>query len=262
MIPQAHIIEWQHIAPWVNDDQIEQDLLISRIIVDLYNDEFLNKHLIFRGGTTLNKLFFNEPVRYSEDIDLVQIIEGPIKPIVETIQKTIDPWLGKSTTESRRNGFRIYYSFTPESDPEGKKRIKIEINTREHFSVFPIEKIDFKVESQWFTDNSVIRTYNLNEQLGTKLRALYQRKKGRDLFDLFWAIKVCNGIDNDKIVKSFKAYINFQGNKVSQRQFLLNVDEKMEDYTFIHDMDPLKRVDIDYDPQIAIKQVKQLIKLL
>lgn len=176
MIPSAYVIEWQHTAPWVADEQIEQDLILSRILVELYQNEFLKDELIFRGGTALNKLFFPSPVRYSEDLDFVQKKAGPIKKIVKTIQSIIDPWLGKSSTESRKDGFRIYYSFIPESDPEGKKRIKIEINTREHFSVFPIKKMDFKVKSQWFTGVCELSTYELHELLGTKLRALYQRK--------------------------------------------------------------------------------------
>ena len=74
MIPQAYITEWQNEAPWQSDDQIEQDLIISRIIVELYNNEFLKEELLFRGGTALTKLFLDEPLRYSEDLDFVQRI--------------------------------------------------------------------------------------------------------------------------------------------------------------------------------------------
>ena len=47
-------------------EQIEQDLMISRALVDLYDA------LVFRGGTVLNKLFVNPSAKYSEDIDFVQ----------------------------------------------------------------------------------------------------------------------------------------------------------------------------------------------
>lgn len=261
MIPRAYVIEWQHSAPWIADEQIEQDLILSRILICIYQNEYLNEQLLFRGGTALNKLFFTDPVRYSEDLDFVQIKPGPIKEIVKTIQGLIDPWLGKSSTQSRKDGFRIYYQFVPESDPEGNKRIKIEINTREHFAVLPINKIKFSVSSSWYTNECELNTYQLDELLGTKLRALYQRKKGRDLFDLGWAIQN-QDVDHNKIVTAFKAYMKFQGNSVTAKQYLQNLEDKMNDYTFRHDLDNYLHSDVEYDLQKAFENVKQLITLI
>lgn len=261
MIPRAYVIEWQHSAPWIADEQIEQDLILSRILICIYQNEYLNEQLLFRGGTALNKLFFTDPVRYSEDLDFVQVKPGPIKEIVKTIQGLIDPWLGKSSTQSRKDGFRIYYQFVPESDPEGNKRIKIEINTREHFAVFPINKIKFSVSSSWYTNECELNTYQLDELLGTKLRALYQRKKGRDLFDLGWAIQN-QDVDHNKIVTAFKAYMKFQGNSVTAKQYLQNLEDKMNDYTFRHDLDNYLHSDVEYDLQKAFENVKQLITLI
>ncbi len=62
-------------------------------------------------------------------------------------------------------------------------RLKIEINTREHFNVLRLKKIACKVENSWFSGECMLTGYELEELLGTKLRALYQRRKGRDLFD-------------------------------------------------------------------------------
>ena len=261
MIPRAFVIEWQHTAPWVADEQIEQDLILSRILVELYQNEFLKDQLIFRGGTALNKLYFPSPVRYSEDLDFVQKTAGPIKEIVQTIQSTIDPWLGKSSTESRKDGFRIYYSFTPESDPEGKKRIKIEINTREHFSVFQIREMEFEVKSQWFTSVCALNTYELHELLGTKLRALYQRKKGRDLFDIDWALRH-HDVKYEDIIKSFYEYMKFGGHSVTADQYLTNLENKLNDPVFCHDIDNFIRSDIDYDVHRAFENIRTLIEMI
>ncbi|MFH1851057.1 MAG: nucleotidyl transferase AbiEii/AbiGii toxin family protein [Candidatus Neomarinimicrobiota bacterium] len=174
MIPQAFITEWQNIAPWQRDVQIEQDLIISRMLVEIYGNEFLRDQLLFRGGTALYKLFFKKPLRYSEDLDFVQLNAGPIKPVVKAIQQLIDPWLGKSSTEPRKDGFRIYYRFQAESDPEQTAKIKVEINTREHFMVFPNEEIKYDVDSQWNKGNSLIMTYPIDElaDLATKKRTV------------------------------------------------------------------------------------------
>ncbi|MCP1845825.1 hypothetical protein ACVIHI_008710 [Bradyrhizobium sp. USDA 4524] len=55
MIPAQNIIAWSKHAPWAEQRQIEQDLIIARAPVELLNDPFLRKELRFRGGTALNK---------------------------------------------------------------------------------------------------------------------------------------------------------------------------------------------------------------
>ena len=78
MIPENFIENWRKTVPWQMDEQIEQDLIINRALVDLYNDPHIREALVFRGGTALNKLFIEPPARYSEDIDFVQKRPDPI----------------------------------------------------------------------------------------------------------------------------------------------------------------------------------------
>ena len=85
MIPKPQIAQWKAHAPWNEFGQIEQDLIISRALVAIFSDDFLRENLAFRGGTALHKLYLHPAPRYSEDIDLVQIKEGPIKPIMLSI---------------------------------------------------------------------------------------------------------------------------------------------------------------------------------
>lgn len=81
-IPRRYIEEWKEFAPWPENSQVEQDLVIERALIEIFSDPFLNENLAFRGGTALHKLFLKPQARYSEDIDLVQIKTGPIKPIL------------------------------------------------------------------------------------------------------------------------------------------------------------------------------------
>jgi predicted nucleotidyltransferase component of viral defense system len=261
MIPQAYITEWQHKAPWGANEQIEQDLILCRILTELFQNEFLREQLVFRGGTALNKLYFPSPVRYSEDLDFVQLLPGQIKPIIETVQKTINPFLKGKGTDSRKDGFRIYYGFQSENIPGIERKIKIEINTREHFNVFPIEKKKFTINSQWYSGECTIPAYNLNEMLGTKMRALYQRSKGRDLFDLDWSLRHCKTNPNE-IIEAFKKYMDFQDNKVSQKEYCTNVKIKVNDPVFCQDIYNYIRPGIEYDPKIAFKNIKELIDLI
>ena len=82
MIPQYSIQEWHAQVPWNTDAMVEQDLIICRALTSIFSDEFLASQLAFRGGTALHKLYLQPQPRYSEDIDLVQITPGPIKPIM------------------------------------------------------------------------------------------------------------------------------------------------------------------------------------
>ena len=77
MIPRDYILEWREQAPWPQDFQVEQDLIISRALVEIFLNSVLHDALAFRGGTALYKLHLKPAARYSEDIDLVQTRAGP-----------------------------------------------------------------------------------------------------------------------------------------------------------------------------------------
>lgn len=99
MIPRRYIEEWKAVAPWPNDAQVEQDLVIARALVEIFSDDLLKKSLAFRGGTALHKLYLQPQVRYSEDIDLVQINSEPINPILKQIRERL-AFLGTKRTVS------------------------------------------------------------------------------------------------------------------------------------------------------------------
>ena len=54
MIPQASITAWRKNAPWIGSDQVEHDLVLSRAICELYQDQLIREQLVFRGGTALH----------------------------------------------------------------------------------------------------------------------------------------------------------------------------------------------------------------
>jgi hypothetical protein len=169
MIPFAYINEWRDAAPWDAQAMVEQDLIISRIVVDLFSDPFLREAVIFRGGTALNKLCFTRPLRYSEDVDLVQREAGPIGPIFDAARRALGGWLGGKPARKQGPGVvNLVYRAVSEDVPPLPLRIKIEINTREHFRVLPIVERSLHVESRWFSGEARIPLYATEELLGTK----------------------------------------------------------------------------------------------
>ena len=185
MIPRAYITAWRSQAPWQTNEQVEQDLVISRALVEIYSDDLLREHLAFRGGTALYKLFLTPAVRYSEDIDMIQIKAGPIGPVFDRLQEKLQ-FLGESRRSQRNRDNTLLYRFQSEIPPSVPLRLKIEINCREHFAVYGAQSKSFRVQSAWFSGTAQLTTFTLEELLGSKMRALYQRKKGRDLFDLWY----------------------------------------------------------------------------
>ncbi len=257
MIPQAFITQWRSRVPWRFNEQVEQDLIISRCLVDIFSEPAINNSLAFRGGTALHKLFLPEPMRYSEDIDLVQINPEPIGPIFDLLRKKLK-YLGKpKITQKNRNNV---VTFTTQSTipPVVPLKIKIEINCREHIEVFGLTKVPFSFDSSWFTDECQIRTYSLEELLGSKMRALYQRKKGRDLFDL-WLAVTQKDVSFQKVLESFNVFMDHVECKVSSKEFVFNMDAKMKDPAFRNDTTALLRQESEFDIDTAWDVVREYL---
>ena len=130
------------------------------------------------------------------------------------------------------------YRFDSEDTPPIRLRLKVEINSREHFSVHGFTSVPFAVSSRWFEGSCQITSYELDELLGTKLRALYQRRKGRDLFDLATALKN-PAVDPARIIAAFSEYMDQGGHHITHELFERNLASKLHDPLFTADIGPL-----------------------
>ncbi len=256
MIPRANITAWRNVVPWPTNEQVEQDLVISRALVAMFSRNTVADQAIFRGGTALHKLFFKSSQRYSEDIDLVQRDAGPIGELVNAIREELDPWLGEPKWKQGAGRFTLYYRFETTFAPVTRMRLKVEINTREHFSVLGTERQLFSVDNPWFSGAAEIPIYHLDELLGTKMRALYQRKKGRDLYDL-WLAMTTTEADHKRIVTCFQRYLDHQGTTVSRAQFEENMGAKISSPEFVEDMLAMLPTDTVYNPMVAAAIVQR-----
>ena len=264
MISKEFIQSWKDVAPWASDAQVEQDLIISRVLCELYSDQKIKSSLAFRGGTALQKIFFKQSNRYSEDIDLVQIPKEAIGQIVDLIRSKLEPWLGKAQIDLKKGRVTLRFRYDSTEIPVQKMKLKIEINNAEHFSVYAHELKDFQVDSEWFSGKCQITTYSIEEIMGTKLRALYQRKKGRDLFDFACAFKELPNLSTEKIVECFLKYMDYAGHKVSRAEFQKAMFEKRIDPDFTNDISPLLSFNGEiFNSEKAFDEInKHLIQLL
>ena len=200
MIPAQNIVAWGNVVPWADQRQVEQDLIISRALIEIFSDAMLHDALRIRGGTALNKLHFPVPLRYSEDIDLVRISAGPI---LDQLRVVLEPWLGRAQFDQSPVAPKFRFRVDAEDGSGVPIRLKIEINTREIEAFDAPAASPLQVANPWFSGDAAIPTYSREEMLATKLRALLQRDKGRDLYDLAHALEVFEGLDAGRTVEIF-----------------------------------------------------------
>lgn len=137
-------------------------------------------------------------------------------------------------------------------------RLKLEINSREHFTELGHVHAPFEVRSRWWSGEATITTFALDEMLGTKLRALYQRSKGRDIFDLWYALTL-GAAAPERVIACFRRYMREGGHRVSRATFEENLHLKLSDPEFRADMTPLLRPGIDWDVDLAGEVVMRLL---
>lgn len=249
MIPLAHLQQWTAHAPWPDLRQVEQDLIISRALCDLFSSKTLHGKIAFRGGTAINKLLFDKPLRYSEDIDLVQTQAEPIKDTVGEIRHVLS-WLGKCSYNAAAHSVHLVFKFTPEADSGSQLKLKVEINTREHQNLHGLKTYPFEVNNDWHQAKSGIVSFEPEELFGTKLRALLQRHKNRDLFDLNEGILQL-GFDCDRVVACFQHYLALEGHPISRA----NAEERMLkklNQSLTEDIAPLLPAGVNFTDDDAI----------
>ena len=238
---------------------MEQDLIISRSLVELFSDDYIADRLAFRGGTALHKLFLKLPSRYSEDIDLVQTSEGPFGTVIDKIRDILS-FLGKPQISQKDRNNTMIFKFESEIQPVQILKLKIETNCREHQYVYELAKRNYKVDSSWFKGDCNITTYQIEELLGTKIRALYQRKKGRDLYDIYKSVITNSEISLEKLLESYHYYMKKEPGGIPDRStYLKNVESKMNDPEFLGDTTSLLRTDEIYDPEEGFLVIKKEI---
>jgi predicted nucleotidyltransferase component of viral defense system len=248
VIPLAHIQQWTANAPWPDLRQVEQDLIICRALCDLFNSPHLRSKIAFRGGTAINKLLFEKPLRYSEDIDLVQTQPEPIGGIIEGVRNALS-WLGKCNRDQSLRTTHLVFKFMPESGG-GSLKLKIEINTWEHQNLHGLKTYPFEVVSDWHQAKTDIVSFEPEELFGTKLRALLQRDKHRDLFDLNEGLLQL-GLDYDKLISCFHHYLAQEGHPISRA----NAEERMLkklNRNLTEDIAPLLPAGVRFDDHAAI----------
>ena len=255
MIPQAFLQAWSATAPWPDFRQVEQDLIISRALCDLFNAPALRGKIAFRGGTAINKLLFQRPLRYSEDIDLVQTQPEPIGATVDAIRDAL-AWLGGFNWNQAGHSMHLVFRFAPEADLQSTLKLKVEINTREHESLFGLCQYPFSVENDWYQGQTQIASFEPEELFGTKQRAQLQRRKNRDLFDLAQGLEQL-GMDVAKLVASLDYYLALEDTSITRAEAEQRMLQKLT-RSLTEDIAPLLPAGVRFDDVDALRAFERV----
>ena len=126
----------------------------------------------------------------------------------------LEPWLGRAQFGQSPVAPKLRFRAQAEDGSGAQIRLKIEINTREIEAFDVPEARPLEVANPWFSGKAAIATFSREEMLATKLRALLQRDKGRDLYDLAHALEVFERLDVDRIVGMFVRYLDLSGRPI------------------------------------------------
>jgi len=161
---------------------LEKDYILTKLLYEVSRSELKDK-LVFKGGTALNKLYFNN-YRLSEDLDFtaVNVDTNYIKKSIRNIAKELKIEL-KEENITKYSYVAVFRFTGPLNHPNS---INIDINTDEKL-LLPAVKMNIK----HFYDipSFAIQTMDLKELTAEKIRSLIQRKKPRDYYDVWYIIK-------------------------------------------------------------------------
>ncbi len=255
------ILVHQNEVPWPELYQVEQDLLLCMAMVKIFNHPQLRTQVAMRGGTVLHKIHLAPASRYSEDIDLVVVDEDVSEEAVKAnIQAALSDLFGEpknSVFESLRLAarnlirpskiWRCIYEVPSVANEGQTLKIEVEVNLTERVHYMPTVKLAFTFPFRKEEMTAEVVSFDINEMLGTKMRALFQRSKGRDLFDLYWALNhsKIQDVDAAEVVRCFRHYMDKED--ISHADFLQHLDENMSKKGFRSDMDPLLLSGLTYD---------------
>ena len=95
MIPESSIIQWREVAPWPNDAQVEQDLIISRALVEIFNHEFLKGKVAFSphfSQSFVARPFKRRPIRSRGLKGVAGILDSMSKSLEGARPYRVDGW--------------------------------------------------------------------------------------------------------------------------------------------------------------------------
>jgi uncharacterized protein len=221
-------------AVGVRDQQIEKDYILSWILFGIAKHEQLSNGIVFKGGTVLKKVYF-EDYRFSEDLDFTLLnaeisneqILSWIKEVFEfIIEEANIPLEIIDNNEHEDGGINFYISYIGPLGRQGNnKRVKVDISRSEQLVFEPVMK-DVFVEYSDLEPHQLL-CYPLEEVLVEKMRSVMQRMQARDFYDI-WYLMEEHEMVADFYISEFEA--KCKSKDLHHTDFPKKLDERLPQY--------------------------------
>jgi predicted nucleotidyltransferase component of viral defense system len=221
-------------AVGVRDQQIEKDYILSWILFGIAKHEQLSNAIVFKGGTVLKKVYF-EDYRFSEDLDFTllnsettnELIFEWFKEVFEFIKEEANiPLEIFDNNEHVDSGINIYIIYIGPLGGQGNnKRVKVDISRSEQLVFEPVMK-------DVFVDYTDLETYQLlcyplEEVLVEKMRSVMQRMQARDFYDIWYLLEE-HGMDAGFYLNEFET--KCKSKDLKHTDFLQKLKERLPQY--------------------------------
>ncbi len=197
---------------------LDKDWVLGHFLNAMYEIESIRKNFVFKGGTCLKKCYFND-YRYSEDLDFSLIDENFVvdetlfNEIISVSRKNsgADFYLTKIKPQIHKNipqGYEVTIVFwgadhkpnqTVIPVERWQTKIKLDISFSEKILLQADVKQIFHPYSDFNRINNTVSVYPINEIISETIRALMQRNRPRDIYDLYFLAQKVNKIEYPSI---------------------------------------------------------------
>lgn len=204
---------------------ISKEDKISNILSQLSTWSGFNLDLVLKGGTALNRAYLKNISRFSEDLDIDVIGNMPVENKVDELKKRITDLEGFNIQGPRMlhrtARFDAYYI----NEFGDKDRVMLEfyLSHQEAIAEKPI-KSTLLVSRFLETSPALFPCYSLEDLMGQKLVALYQRNLGKDIFDIYHALEL--DIDMPVLCKTLEKRLLFIHIDSNLHEFFSDLLEK------------------------------------
>ena len=232
----------------VRDQQIEKDYLLSWILQGIANHQHLSKAIVFKGGTVLKKIYF-EDYRFSEDLDFTLLENARLPDGQEISNEQIFDWFRELFLYVReeaniplaisddnehqdarlpdgQGGINFYISYVGPLGGQGSnKKVKVDISRSEKLVFKPIKKNAIIIYSD--LQKHKLLCYPLEEVLVEKMRSVMQRMQARDFYDIWYLLEV-EEMQPDYYTKEFSEKCECKELKAAD--FMKKLEERIPQY--------------------------------
>ena len=218
----------------VRDQQIEKDYILSWILQGIAQHSTLSKIIVFKGGTVLKKVYF-EDYRFSEDLDFTllddeitneQIFECFAEVFEYVKEEANIPLKIIDDNEHQDGGINFYISYVgPLGGLGANKKVKVDISRSEQLVFEPVLNNVFIGYSD--QEEQQLLCYSLEEVLVEKLRCVMQRMQARDFYDIWYLLEI-NNMDIEFYSAEFKQ--KCKSKDIDPTEFHAKLEQRLPQY--------------------------------